>query len=433
MIKKIVIPVAVAVVIFAIAVSFDFDEPVTLDELPQNAYTGTPVTTPIKVTTQTIEPSSVQVDTETQSVTPTVSEKNNYPGAGFVFPFLQKSFGISASTTTLNVEDWNLGINFLGLNQGEIWKDETASAFAGNIYFGALDSSIHAIYSLNPTTDVLTTWTTPTDGWEGNLSGNSVGHVFYTKGVFGTIPNDETIQRLDPSTDQITVWQMWSAVGDANPHGLVVDQTSGIVYAVPGNAPSRFYSLNPATNEVKVWNVNSICPTTSFGFHGLAIDSDGLLYANLLDTIEVCTLDPATNQVTLYDTGLDFGRTWQNDIDSTNPGHLYLVSNGLNPNNKIILVDTVSNESTVWSLSNLGNAVTLDVDSNGLVWIPTLSDSANVDSNGLVMLNPDTNSITEWEFGYAARANIFAATNGDIWVRVSNIQSGVLDHILRFF
>ena len=103
LIKQIAIPVATAVVIFAIVVSFDFDDSVSLDDLPQNTYSITPVTTPIKVITQTIEPSSIQADTSTQTAEKTVTQNNSYSGAGFVFPFLQKSFGIAASTTTASV------------------------------------------------------------------------------------------------------------------------------------------------------------------------------------------------------------------------------------------------------------------------------------------------------------------------------------------
>jgi len=432
MIKKIGIPIVAAVVIFAIAVTIDFDEPVTYDNLPQNTYTITPVTTPIKITTQTIEPSSIQVDSETKTAEKTIIDKNSYSGAGFVFPFLQKSFGISASTTTLNVEDWDLGHE--NVNAAPIWKDETEGSFDGNIYFSSRSSTVNEVYSLNPTTNLLTTWTNSGNGWTDNVYGNSAGQIFFTTGIFGT---SEAIHRLNPLTDQITVWDIDSVLHEANPHGLVFDDDD-IAYFVTGNGPSRFYSLDPGTNELKIWNVDSICPFSGFALTGLDIDSAGKLYANQLEVVEICTLDPATNQVTLYDTGLDFNRTWVPSLDPRpeNPGHLYLGANS-DTDRKIMRIDTVNNETTVWTLTGLYNLQFVDVDSNGLVWGPTFRNSAGALETGLVMLNPDTNSVTEWAFGYDASAGgggyLTAVENGDIWMHIWRTDSGTNNHLLRFY
>jgi len=436
LIKQIAIPIAVAVVIFAIIFTIDFEEPVTLDEMPQNVYSITPVTTPIKVTTQTIEPSSIQVDAQTQNAPKTVRDNNNYPGAGFVFPFLQKSFGIDASTTTLNVEDWDIGENNGG--RSDVWKDETGGSFAGNIYFSAVSTTVFEIYSLNPTTDILTTWTTPGDGFTWLVDGNSAGEVFYFKGTFGS-SNTDSIQRLDPSTDQITVWDL-PVPTSFKPNGIEIDQTTGIVYISVEQPTSQFLSLNPATNELKIWSVNSICPKGSSAFNGIAIDSAGgttKIYTNQLQQTQVCVLDPATNQVTLYDSGIGrAGSDWSShlDLDPTNPGHVFfIIDSGVVNSGKIYRVDTVSDETTVWTLTGINRSQFIKVDANGLVWSPTIQNSAYSLEQGLLMLNPATNSVTEWSFGYGGQAEIFPAVNGDIWMHTENTASGTNDHILRFY
>ncbi|MCJ8306471.1 MAG: hypothetical protein HRU07_05405 [Nitrosopumilus sp.] len=425
MIKKIGIPIISAVVIFAIAATIDFDDSVTLANLPQNIYSVTPVTTPIKVTTLTIEPSLIQVDAETKTAEKTIIDNSSYSGAGFVFPFLQKSFGIDVSTTTLTVDDWDLGSD--SILPSSVWVDETGGANNGNVYYGT--AAANNLRSLNPATDVETTW--DIGGTVNYVNGNTSGEPFF----FMVDGSTTYVAILDPINDELT---KWNVTPNIHGHENAIDD-SGIIYSID-NVVSTIHSLNPSNNELKVWDVQSVCPKSGFAFHGLSFDSTtDLIYANQLEVIELCVLDPSNNDVTLYDTGLDFGRTWHNAIGPTNPGHVYVATNlhGGGDGRKVVLIDTINNESTVWELTGQHDAYTINVDSNGLVWIYTVRDSVGTTwESGLVMLNPATNSVTEWSLGYdsglSSYTELYTAANGDVWVNVSHTASGTNDHLLRF-
>jgi len=420
------IPLIIGIAVVGILL-FSFgtnDEPV-LDE-PTNSYQLTPTTSKMTITTATIEPTKSALEPSTAPADVTIeSSSDGYSGLGFVFPILQESFGIGPGTNTLDFEDWDMGVD-----AGSHWpaEDESGGIFDGNVYTIA-GPTLDTIYRLNPSTNVLTTWTIPvTDGFGIYITVNSTGHVFFAKSPFAVTPH---VGLLDPFTDEITLWDMGSL---DNIHQLAIDPTTNIIYGNNGNAPSRIFSLDPKTNELKVWNVESICNAVGFAFTGLVRDAGtGKIYANQLERPELCELDPATNLVTLYDTGLDFGRSWASAIDPTNTGHVFLPTN-LGP--EILRIDTVAAEATIWTLTGLQDSQSLVVDSIGNVWIPTTKNGGGSDERGIVRLDPDTNIVTEWAFGHSVGAQahwLFAASDGDIWEVTDNTASGTNDHLVRFF
>ncbi|MCJ8306469.1 MAG: hypothetical protein HRU07_05395 [Nitrosopumilus sp.] len=146
------------------SLGFESESGVSLGELEQNQYSVTPEIIPITVTTSTISPLTEKVSSDTQSVTPKIIEQNNYLGSGFVFPFLQKSFGIVSTDTTLNYDEWSMGGDF---DSVPIRMDESGGIYDGMLYIGTFAQPI--IHRFDPTTEELTPWTIPLGSYTGVL------------------------------------------------------------------------------------------------------------------------------------------------------------------------------------------------------------------------------------------------------------------------
>lgn len=415
-------------IVFFFSLGSDLDTDVSLNELEQNQYVLEPTTVPIKVTSATISPTVVDSDQSITHVDPKVSSSNDYSGLGFTFPLLQKSFGIGSTVNTLNFEDWDMGVNSINNYPRGIVEDESGGPFDGNVYTisGNTDNKI---YGFNRTTNTLTTWAIPASANNDQHLVNDTGYLFFPY-ISGTT---QKVGMLDPFLDEITLWQINSQF--TNVHGFAIDRSSNILYGAWASNPA-FFSLDPQTNEHKIWDVTSICPKTgSFSFHGMSIDDNGLLIANHLEALNVCTLDPGSNTVTFYNTGLDFGRSWHNAVDprASNTGVMY-VGTEQGTGKQVIQVDTESATSTVWELPGLKRVFWPQVDSNGIVWLPTMETAAGSENAGLVRLDPTTNVITEWDFGTpTAIQHIFPASDGAIW-RVTEGSPGgsTNDHLVRY-
>jgi len=384
---------------------FESDTDFSLNDLEENEYSATSTTIPITVTTSTISPTMQELSSETQRVSATTS-KHDYSGAGFAFPLLQKSYGIGASVTTLNYDDWTLGTGANSHFCVNPHVDESGGTYDGNVYM--ISCAETKIYRFDSTTEVLTTWNTPLSQGGTDIIVNGTGFVFFAAG------ND--IARLNPATDEITVW---SDLSTDYHWTLAIDPTTNDIYFGSAHPTSQIYSLNPETNVLKTWNVESICTHVGFAFHSMVWDDIGKkAYASQLEVPQLCGLDPSDNSVTLYDTGLDLGRSWFIAVDPTNEGHVYLPGQGGGALSKNILrIDTVTPQATVWALTGGYDNTSIAVDSAGIVWQPTSLNSAGAPNWSLLRLVPSTNVITEWDFGHglAKHSGVYVMNNGTIW------------------
>lgn len=408
---------SVLIVLF-FSLGFEADTDVSLNDLEENEYSAVPTTIPITVTSNTISPSIQKLTSDTQTVSATTSEYN-YQGTGFVFPLLQKSYGIGTSVTTLNYDDWDLGTTAEFCHNPAV--DESGGTYDGNVYMNSCTTS--QIFRFNPATEVLTTWTSPLVGGNSILV-NGTGFVFFN--------SQNNIARLNPFTDEITVWNNLAADYTWT---VAIDPSTNDIYFGNAATTSRIYSLNPETNLLKTWDVESICTHVAFSFHSMVWDDIGKkAYASQLEVPELCELNPSNNLVTLYDTGLDFGRSWFIGIDPTNAGHVYFPAEGSSTASaKILRIDTVTPQATVWTLTGDWNARGIDVDSAGVVWMPTATTQAVASNLGILRLIPSTNIITEWSFehGLATHSSLFPMANGTLW-QLTDTGNANDEHIVRF-
>jgi len=427
----------VIVLLFSVGFESESNSGISLDELEQNQYSITPETIPLIVTTDTISPLAEKISTDTQSVTAEITKQNNYSGAGLVFPLLQQAFGIGSTVTTLEYNSWNVGSNTHSLIPR---MDVSGGANNGMVYFGTWTEP--AIYRLNPTNDELTKWTAPLGSYRTTgIAVSDNGFVYFQAADIGT-SGDNYLGKLNPTTNDITLWDLDD--GYMNVGMVYVDDTTAIDILWITNmqvGPVKFRSLNTDTDELKVWNADSLCTdftgSTSSGFYAAGGTTEGLVYLTTQGSYAICTLDPATNQVKYYDTGLTAGSNHRGSVDST--GIYYMLDSGTAETIVSIDPDHPTNASPtakVWTLTGQSRGYEIAVDLNDDAWFVSRSNAANSGDIGIVRLDVSTNIITEWDIPgileFSGHMTFPNDGKNDMWATLENDGTNSNDLIVQY-
>jgi len=156
---------------------------------------------------------------------------------------------LDPSTNTITT--WNTGLQ----QSGEFVIDSTGNVFV------TLSGIQSGIGQLDTSTDIVTSWLTPT------VNSDTLGITITSSGtIYFTEDGANKIGRLVPSTNTVTEWL--TPEGSVHPRAIIVDSMENVFFA-DLEGPSHFNRLVPSTNVFTEWNMSTL---------GLKIDSSDTIY-----------------------------------------------------------------------------------------------------------------------------------------------------------
>jgi len=212
----------------------------------------------------------------------------------------------------------------------------------GIVYFLERNSlgTIFMIARLDPSTNVITLWETPSTGLAG-IAVNAAGIVYFV--VDGDFTS-EKIGRLDPTTNVITEWILPFDTHRLDPNGIVVSSNGNVFVAEQeGN---RICGLDPSTNVLTHWGNDDVKIRGPFE---IAIDPNDILYFTQLGLNDgIGRLDTSTNVLTEWtiDPGVDF----QSQIAVDSAGVVYFTEINLDKIGRLV---PSTNVLTEWTIPNI--------------------------------------------------------------------------------
>jgi len=356
----------------------------------------------VKPMTETITPTEFSLTTESKVATMTERPANNGDTAQFLIPTVRDAFAITPTTNSVTAKEWTVPTASAGIvstafnsNTGDLWFPEP---------------NLGRIAKLNPSTNMVTEWTMPT-GVPVSFPvavDPSTGYVYF--------PESQTqgfnkLARLDPSTGGIIEWSLQ----DSNPgtprdiyNRVEFDPATGNLWLSNvngGTADNTISRLNPTTNVQTRWTIIAVNGGNNL-FAQPKIDTSGNVWFTQVNTNTVNRLNPSTNQHTTWPIPQPGSVPVFVAIDPTNVNNVYFAESSGNRIGRLV-VNT--NQITQWIVPTSGSGPdTIISDSQGTIYFRELN------SNKIGRLVASSNTITEWTVPTAgSRAGWFSADGSD--------------------
>jgi len=256
------------------------------------------------------------------------------------------------------------------------------------------------IYSLQPATDTLTTWTHANNDILGaNHYGMAVVSPANANHVWATATSINHVNRLDVSSGQLLSWAFPASTTCAEAKNLAVDSTGSAWF---GKNDSKIAQLDPATNMLKEWPMptgGTYCPQV-VASEGSGASQKVWFCEATIDKIGY--LAPSTGSVTEW----------------TIPGNP-AVFNSCNPpvggkiwfshsTAQVRRLDTATNELSTWACQmGCGIVYGISQESAGKVWFS--------DATDLISFDPVAAQFVEYTGLGCGVYSPFVDGSGNIW------------------
>jgi virginiamycin B lyase len=304
-------------------------------------------------------------------------------------------------------EDLNLNMTTWDLSAQNPWRylcviivrDSVDSS--GNIWFVGYSSGVSLwsyIGRLNPSTNEVTTWTSP-------IQRSTIMSVTVDNAdkVWFVDPYNSYVGQLDPASNLFTIWEIPGiqlVFGDVSV--IVSSDSKGNVY-IPVPLANKIARINLITNELTEWPI----PTDNSMPYCVDVDANGNVWFTEYAGNKIGRLNPATNEITEWP--IPTHNSGVSVLDASG-GFIYFVEAGAG---KIGRLNPATNEITQWFISAyIGESPSqgLCVDSSANIWFTAYG--------YLLKLGAD-NILTYWGIGgyHTDGATVDAKVNvGDVYI-----------------
>ena len=208
----------------------------------------------------------------------------------------------------------------------------------------------------------------------------------------------------DPET-RASVWKIPSPDGGRlTPHGIIMDGR-GYVYWTELRG-DHIGELNTKTGEIKRYHL----PTPGGGAHTLRADSrGGIWYSNFAAVSKIGRLDLSTGEVTEFEPTDRFS-SYGITVDRQDRVWAVQIGSAASGTPGVLMYNQETSDWTNYPTTNPTRR--LDVDSRGKVW------SVQYFGNRLAMIDPSTNTVTEYELPlkYGNPYEVMADLDDNLWV-----------------
>ena len=215
----------------------------------------------------------------------------------------------------------------------------------------------------------------------------------------------------DPDT-RATVWDIPNpGDGRLTPHGIIMDGRGYVYWSeLRGD---HIGELNPKTGEIKRYRL----PTPGGGAHTLRADSrGGIWYSNFAGISKIGRLDLSTGEVTETEPTNRFS-SYGITVDRQDRVWTVQIGSSASGQPGVLMYNQETSDWTNYPTTNPTRR--LDFDSRGKVW------SVQYFGNRLAMIDPSTNSVTEYEMPlkYGNPYEVMADLDDNLWIENASYNS----------